>query len=135
MYPNDFKRGQKVLQYLRSDAERWEAGPEPWPSSGVRNVSRTPCQKLSRTRKTQCRVAWEMFRATALGGYTWVAHNSVYQGKWDPKLTWGKRYWNCCFHEELKRQEIRISEVSELDIFMSGLTWDPTYSLILRRLA
>ena len=39
-----------------------------------------------------------------------AAHADWAQGKWDPKLTWGKRYWNCCFHEELKRQEIRISE-------------------------
>ncbi|CAJ1358810.1 unnamed protein product, partial [Effrenium voratum] len=124
-----------VLHYMRSDVERWEAGSEPYPNSGPRNVTRTPCHKLFAASRTQCRVAWEMFRATKVGGHTWVAHNGAYKGKWDPKRAWGQRYWRCCFYKELMRKEIQIREVPENDIFLTGLTWDETYSLILKRLA
>lgn len=124
-----------VLEYLRSDSNRWQSGAEPCPNCGIQNVSRTPCHLLPDTQKTQCRVTREMFRATAVGGHTWVAHNGVYQGKWDPKRVWGSQYWKCCFHGELRRKEAVLIEVPEDEIFQSGAEWDKTYSVILKRLA
>ena len=35
--------------------------------------------QLSISTSSRCRVTREMFRATAVGGHTWVAHNGVYQ--------------------------------------------------------
>ncbi|CAE7547262.1 unnamed protein product [Symbiodinium microadriaticum] len=98
-----------VLHYLRSDKERWEAG-DPWPNAGRPNVTRTPCYQLASTEKTQCRVAWEMFRAVKVGGHVVVVHNAAYKGKWDPKRTWGRQYWKCCFHQERLRGEVVLLE-------------------------
>merc|ERR1712039_100341 len=129
-----------VLHYLRTDTARFEAGEDPIPGAETApgtnsTIAKTPCKELHRTRKTQCRAAQDMFRAVRIGGHVWIAHNGSYKRKWDPKRVWGHGYWKCCFSRELKRGEVHLREVPELDLFMNGLKWDPPYSVVLRRLA
>ncbi|CAE8615020.1 unnamed protein product [Polarella glacialis] len=124
-----------VFYYLRVDVGRFEAGPEPMPGEGFANATRTPCDRLAATHLTQCRVAREMFRVVRELGYVWIGHLGSYKGKWDPKRVWGKNYWPCCFREELLRQEVSLREVPESKLFASHIDWDPTYSLILKRLS
>lgn len=131
----DLATAVSVLHYLRTDSERYEAGPQPIPCKPHANASRTPCDLLSQTRKTQCHVAREMFRVIKIGGYVWIAHNGSYEAKWDPKRVWGRHYWKCCFKEELRTGELYMTEVSETVLFMAKKRADPTYSLILRRVS
>ncbi|CAL1163018.1 unnamed protein product [Cladocopium goreaui] len=88
-------------------------------------------ENLCHRTKNLCRVTREMFRATAVGGHTWVAHNGVYQGKWDPKRVWGSQYWKCCFHGELRRKEAVLIEVPEDEIFQSGAEWESWFELVI----
>lgn len=129
----DLAAAVSVLHYLRTDVGRYETGDDP--AGGSRDARRTPCRALHGTKGTQCHAAREMFRAVKVGGTVWISHNGSYKGKWDPKLVWGPDYWRCCFWREEQRGAAEIHEVDELDLFMHSSKWDPTYSLIVRRLA
>merc|ERR1712216_705238 len=94
----------------------------------------TPCAALRGTVRTQCRAAREMFRAVRVGGVVWISHNGSYRGKWDPKRVWGEDYWKCCFQGELRRGEAQLDEVDEAELFLHDTAWDPTYSLIVKKL-
>lgn len=126
-----------VLHYLRTDTDRFEVGDEPVTRWRVTNASegRTSCTELRNTKRTQCRAARDMFRTVRVGGHVWIAHNGSYQRKWDPKRVWGRGYWRCCFSRELLAGVVEVREVPELDLFMNRKEWDPTYSVVIRRLA
>lgn len=115
-----------VLHYLRTDTDMWEWAP---------NATRSTCTLLAETPKTQCRAAREMFSAVRVGGYVWISHNGSYKGKWDPRRVWGRGYWRCCFQAERRAREVEIQEVPELELFLHSPEWDPSYSVILRRLS
>lgn len=128
-----------VLHYLRTDTHRFERedsevqghfGP-----ARNKTEERTPCEGLASTKRTQCFVAREMFRTIRIGGHVWVYHNGSYRRKWDPKKVWGPQYWQCCFAAELRAGNATLAEVPEAELFLHGANWDPTYSLVLRRLA
>lgn len=120
-----------VLHYLRTDMSRFETGDNIVGGRGAR----TPCRHLRRTVRTQCSVAREMLRAVKVGGHVWIAHNGSYRAKWDPRKVWGEDYWKCCFAPELEAGAVELKEVSELELFIQSPNWDPTYSVILKRLA
>jgi len=122
----DLATAISVLHYLRTDEDLWEWAP---------NATRTTCAALASTSHTQCRVAREMFRTVRVGGRVWISHNGSYKGKWDPRKVWGRGYWRCCFREELTSMEADLQEVSELELFLHSPDWDPSYSVIVRRLA
>lgn len=131
----DLATAVSVLHYLRTDSERWEAGEEPVPGEGPKEVPRTSCLNLRLTVRTQCRVAREMFRTVRVGGHVWVSHNGCYNGKWDPKRVWGPDYWECCFYHELRLGRAHLAEIPELELFLHQEDWHTTYSLVVRRLA
>lgn len=134
----DLALAVSVLHYLRTDSQRWErkdssvqghSGP-----AMNRTQERTPCGGLPQTRRTQCFVAREMFRTVRVGGHVWIYHNGSYKRKWDPKRVWGPQYWQCCFGPELRAASVQLLEVPEHELFIHGANWDPTYSVVLRRL-
>lgn len=125
----DLATAVSVLHYLKTDTGVYEH--HEWLS---RNLTRTPCHILSRTKGTQCRAAKEMFTALRRGGSLWIQHNGSYKGKWDPKRVWGTEYWSCCFHQELQQGKAEVHEVPEDDLFLVDPGWDPTYSVIVKRL-
>lgn len=129
----DLVSAVSVIHYLRTDRMRFEFGEEPMPGAGKQNVTRTSCWKLHQTEMTQCSVARELFRVVRVGGHVWIAHNGSYKRKWDPRRVWGPRYWHCCFAHELRRGEAHLIVVQEDEIFFMSKTWDPTYSVVLRR--
>lgn len=127
-----------VLHYLRTDNNRFEQRDSEiqWNPGPPKNKTeeRTPCSGLPSTRRTQCYVAREMFRTVRVGGHVWICHNGSYKGKWDPKRVWGPQYWRCCFGPELQGGLASLAELPEQELFLHGSDWDPTYSVVLRRL-
>lgn len=133
----DLAIAMSVLHYLRADNNIftwWNATTAP-DQETLGEPVRTRCLSLHRGEGTQCGVAREMLRAVRVGGYIWICHNGSYKGKFDPKRIWGPRYWRCCFRSELVARKIRLAEISELELFMYHENNDPTYSVVLKRLA
>lgn len=121
----DLAMAVSVLQYLRTDEGLHEKNP---------TAKLTPCGGLPATKGTQCSVAREMFQAVRVGGHVWICHNGSYKGKWDPRLVWGDDYWRCCFADEIAKRAVKLLELPELELFLYSSSWDPTYSVVLRRL-